>query len=83
MFFYFYVMTIKELIEQLQQLDPETHVFVKGYEGGLEYAELKGSVMDVALDVNSDDEWWYGKHDCATDNHRNDSNITIVKGIVL
>ena len=76
-------MTIKELIEQLQQLDPETHVFVKGYEGGLEYAELKGPVTDIALNINSEEEWWYGRHDYATDKHQNNPNITIVKGIVL
>ena len=82
MFFYFYVMTIKELIEQLQQLDPETHVFVKGYEGGLEYAELKGPAMDIALDVHS--EWWYGPHSYyITERHSINPDIKIVKGIVL
>ncbi len=27
-------MTVKELIEQLIQLDPDLHVFTQGYEGG-------------------------------------------------
>ena len=31
-------MTVKELIEQLQTLDPDLHVFVRGYEGGYDYA---------------------------------------------
>ena len=71
-------MTIKELIEQLQQLDPETHVFVKGYEGGLEYAELKGPAMDIALDVHS--EWWYGPHSYyITERHSINPDIKIVK----
>ena len=29
-------MTVKELIEQLQTLDPDLHVFTNGYEGGYE-----------------------------------------------
>ena len=31
-------MKVGELIEQLQQLDPELHVFVRGYEGGYDDA---------------------------------------------
>ena len=48
-------MTVKELIEQLQTLDPELHVFVSGYEGGYRYVELEDEIMEIALDVH--DEW--------------------------
>jgi hypothetical protein len=33
-------MTVKELIEQLQQLDPDLRVFTRGYEGGYEDADI-------------------------------------------
>ena len=73
-------MKIKELIDILERLDPEAHVFVDGYEGGLEYAELKGPVNDIILDVHP--EWWYGKHEYASSGYEI-SNREIVKGIVL
>jgi hypothetical protein len=73
-------MTVKELIDILDRLDPEAHVFVKGYEGGLDYAGLKGPVTDIALNVHT--EWWYGEHDYA-DIRYNESKYKIVKGIVL
>ena len=73
-------MKIKELIDILERLDPEVHVFVDGYEGGLEYAELTGPVTDVILDVHP--EWWYGKHEYLTSGYET-TNREIVKGIVL
>jgi len=73
-------MTVKELIDILDRLDPEAHVFVKGYEGGLDYAGLKGPVTDIVLDVHS--EWYYGKHDYASTDYET-TNKQIVKGIVL
>ena len=75
-------MTAKELIEVLQAFDPETRIFTKGYEGGLEDARIKGPATDIALNVNS--KWYYGPHEylerfaCCSK-----SNLTIVKGIVL
>jgi hypothetical protein len=71
-------MTIKELIEQLQQLDPELHVFVDGYEGGYDDIAIS-EVKDIALNVNK--EWWYGQHDNINDDKFIDAKI--VKGIVL
>jgi hypothetical protein len=71
-------MIVKELIEQLQQLDPELHVFVDGYEGGYDDVVIS-EVKDIALDVNND--WWYG----VNDNYDETKHITntVVKGIVL
>ena len=76
-------MTVKELIEQLQTLDPELHVFVSGYEGGYKYVELENEIMEIALDVH--DEWWYGKHEDADSSYfvPDKTKHTIVKGIVL
>ena len=48
-------MTVKELIEQLQTLDPDLHVFVQGYEGGYDDVGPISNVIDIALDVHT--EW--------------------------
>lgn len=42
------VMTVKQLIEHLQTLDPELYVFKPGYEGGIDYVE-PGDVVHVEL----------------------------------
>ncbi len=75
-------MTVKELIEQLQQLDPDLHVFTSGYEGGYNDVYV-GEEMEIALNVH--DEWYYGKHeDASTEYHVPDkSKYKIVKGIIL
>ena len=53
-------MIVKDLIDQLQTLDPELLVLGDGYEGGLK--ELKHvRVVEIALNVNS--EWYYGPHE--------------------
>ena len=74
-------MTIRELIEQLQQLDPELHVFVRGYEGGYNDAGPATPPNSFALDFH--DEWYYGKHEVADYPGVEEGNYTIVKGIVL
>jgi len=73
-------MTVKELIEQLQTLDPDLHVFVRGYEGGYEDVVSVGNIQDVAL--NYHDEWYYGPY---TDVNLvdNKDSYTIVKGVIL
>ena len=71
-------MTVKELIEQLQQLDPELHVFVDGYEGGYEDVVIS-EIKDIALNVNND--WWYGVNDNYDETKHIDN--TVVKGIIL
>lgn len=73
-------MTAKELIEHLQTLDPETRVFVKGYEGGVDDATIIDPPTEILLDVHT--EWYYGKHDY-TDMGYKTENKQIVKGIVL
>lgn len=74
-------MTVKELIEQLQQLDPDLRVFTSGYEGGYNDAGPVpiDNIMEIALDYH--DEWYYGKHEDAFVVDR--EKYTIVKGIVL
>ncbi len=76
-------MIVKELIEQLQQLDPDLHVFVQGYEGGYDDVGPISNVMDIALNVHT--EWYYGKHEDADTVYYvpDKDKHTIVKGIVL
>ena len=76
-------MKVKELIEKLQKVDPELHVFVHGYEGGYDYVDFnptEDSVKDIALDVH--EEWYYGRHDEARE-FPQVKDERIVKGIVL
>ena len=75
-------MTVKELIEQLQQLDPDLHVFTSGYEGGYEDVGISG-IKDIALDVH--EEWYYGRHEDADSAYYvpDKSKYKIVKGIIL
>jgi hypothetical protein len=53
-------MKVKELIEQLQQFNPEMETMRHGYEGGVENINFL-SMEPVALNVN--EEWYYGKHE--------------------
>jgi hypothetical protein len=73
-------MTVKELIEQLQQLDPDLHVFTVGYEGGYDNVGIS-EVKEIALDVH--EEWYYGRHEDVNYSNNIRENYTIVKGIVL
>ena len=72
-------MTVKELIEHLQTLDPEIRVLTEGYEGGYNDVKIEGP-FEIALDVYSD--WWYGKHEKAN-KFIDKSKYKTVKGIVL
>ena len=71
-------MTAKQLIETLQQVDPETRIFVPGYEDGYNDATVS-EIRDIALDVY--DEWYYGAHEDA--DRVISGDVVIVKGIVL
>jgi len=74
-------MTIKELIEQLQTLDQDLHVFTSGYEGGYSDIEISEPKL-FCLDVHTD--WWMGSHETVTfiDKEARQSYKT-VNGIVL
>jgi hypothetical protein len=48
-------MTVKELIEKLSELDQELHVFIPGYEGGYNYAEIS-EVKNICLNVTPNPE---------------------------
>tara|TARA_R110000868_G_scaffold35066_3_gene125982 strand:+ start:297 stop:539 length:243 start_codon:yes stop_codon:yes gene_type:complete len=53
-------MIVKELIEKLQELDPNLPVLVEGYEGGCN--DIKDlTEIQIIRDVNL--EWYYGAHE--------------------
>jgi len=76
-------MIVKELIEQLQQLDPDLHVFTEGYEGGYNDLVTVSEIRDIALDVHT--EWYYGKHEEVDNIYYvpDKTKYTIVKGLIL
>lgn len=53
-------MNVKQLIDKLQQYNPDTMVIVNGYEGGVDEC-MTCNEKFIELDVNS--ESWYGKHE--------------------
>jgi hypothetical protein len=79
-------MTVKELIEQLQALDPESRVFIRGYEAG--YNDINNiDHEEMVLNVNS--VWYYGKHELLKSMEKRDkilnkeSEHKSVKGIII
>ena len=52
-------MNVKELIERLNTLDPESMVVIRGYEGGV--SEVVNA-MEVVVALNVNTAWYYGKH---------------------
>lgn len=75
-------MTVRELIENLQQLDPDLYVVTQGYEGGYCDVNINGP-FDIALNVNT--EWYYGPHEGVRNDFvvQDKSKYTIVKGILI
>jgi hypothetical protein len=79
-------MTVKELIEQLQILDPESRVFVRGYEAG--YDDVN-SIKTAQIVLNVNNVWYYGKHDTLEQENRRDRILnkdttrTSIKGIII
>ena len=53
-------MTAKELINHLKDLPPEIRICVKGYEGGINYAEILRETK-ILRDTNK--KWYYGRHE--------------------
>ena len=62
-------MTVKELIEQLQTLNQDSRVFVRGYEAGYDDINVV-KASRIVLNVNS--VWYYGKHDTLERENRRD-----------
>jgi hypothetical protein len=69
-------MTVKELIEKLQAVDPDLVVLTPGYEGGYEDVVFSEHVRDFNKNINT--EWYYGPHEEIINGSPGD-----FKGIVL
>jgi len=54
-------MKIKELIEKLQELDPELPVLVQGYEGGCDDLGM-GYIEVIGVMPNANKQWCCGHH---------------------
>ena len=73
-------MTVIELIEKLKTVEnPNTKVFVKGYEGGLDDVTFDSKLHNILLNVNS--EWYHGKHELTYTN--NSKTHKIVEGVII
>lgn len=69
-------MTVKQLIEKLQQYNPETMVVVNGYEGGVNACSVCREEL-IKLGVNS--EWYYGNHEITNDEEDFDCNAVLIQ----
>lgn len=54
--------TVAQLITELQALNPNQRVMVRGYEGGYNDCPAPKQVM---VELNQNSEWYYGPHDDA------------------
>ena len=64
-------MKVKELIEKLQEFNPELMVVVSGYEGGVSEA-TQNELVTIALNVNT--KWYYGEHDVVYKNDKHEGH---------
>jgi len=53
-------MTVQELIQHLEKLDPNTRVIIRGYEGG--YNDIT-NIADIPIKLNVNTAWYYGVHE--------------------
>ena len=75
-------MKVKDLIQELQKLDPETLVVVAGYEGGVD--EVK-NLTQYKIELNAYKDWaFFGDHRALDDiEDRYSLSSTVVDGVKL
>ena len=59
-------MKVKEMIEKLSKLDQEAYLFVYGYEGGYDDADIDINEIRMVRDVHP--EGYFGDHEVFTEN---------------
>lgn len=74
-------MKVRELIKQLEVVDGDLNVYVRGYEGGVDDVCNIGKPVDVALNVN--DAWYYGKHEVIDEGYNEYDGYDEAKGIII
>jgi hypothetical protein len=57
------MMTVNELIQQLQNYHGDTRVLTLGYEEG--YDDIRVRTEGIVFDYNDKDTWYIGPHECA------------------
>jgi len=75
-------MKVKDLIQELQKLDPETLVVVAGYEGGVD--EVK-NITQYKIELDAHKGWaFFGDHAALEDiEDRYSLSSTVVDGVKL
>jgi len=75
-------MKVKDLIQELQKLDPELLVVVAGYEGGVD--ELK-NITQYKIELDTYKDWaFFGDHAALEDiEDRYSLSSTVVDGVKL
>jgi len=56
-------MTVSELMNLLRDMPQNHPVVIRGYERGVDDVAL---VEEVEVDLNANDEWYYGRHEIAS-----------------
>ena len=75
-------MIVKELINHLKQIDPNTLVFRHGYEGG--YDDVNSISLDVDMVLDVYDSPYFGSHDRIYNlDQEQMQGKAIVKGIII
>jgi hypothetical protein len=72
-------MTVQELIDKLQLMDPAAEVYVNGYEGG--YCDIT-QATPIQVCRNFNNAWYYGPHE-SYDRVENPLDYEIATGILL
>jgi hypothetical protein len=75
-------MKVQELINILEELDPNAFLFRPGYEGGFD--DINGEPVEVEMVLNYHTEWYYGSHEKIERSF--DGSLegkTVVKGYIL
>lgn len=67
-------MKVKELIQRLQEYNPERVVVVHGYEGGVDTCT---SCKEVRVKFNINQEWYYGAHELVKEDESPNKAILI------
>jgi hypothetical protein len=75
-------MTVQQLINRLQELDPNAIVFRNGYEGG--YDEVNSILLNTEMALDVYDSPYFGSHDRLynLDQEQLEGKV-IVKGIII
>jgi hypothetical protein len=69
-------MTVRELIEKLQQLDQDKMIVINGYEVGCDFPN---HTYQVKVNLNVNTEWYYGKHECVMPLDNDECNAYMLK----